>query len=88
MHLLVPSKIVIEDSKVRESWIFTPENIEEKSRKFLNFIRKNITVEHFANSFSMILKCMSLFRYVCSECGKAYQEAQDMRLHMRKHTGK
>ena len=33
MHLHVLSKIAIDDLKVRESWTFTPENIEEKSRK-------------------------------------------------------
>lgn len=48
MHLRVPSKIVIEDLKVRESWIFTPENIEEKNRKFLDFIRENIVRTNFS----------------------------------------
>ena len=48
MHLRVPSKIVIEDSKVRESWIFTLENIEEKNRKFVDFVRENIIGENFS----------------------------------------
>jgi hypothetical protein len=29
----------------------------------------------------------SAFRYVCHECQKAYQLRQDLKLHMRKHTG-
>ena len=28
-----------------------------------------------------------IIRYVCSDCDKAYQLKQDLRLHMRKHTG-